>query len=203
MHLALRAPAIWYLAALHGGDFNVAGMTLPGVPVVVAGHSDRVAWGYTNAMVDDVDFFVEQVDSANPDRYRTPHRLGGDDGPPGDDPGQGRRAASSTTCGPRGTARCSATRRSVAASRVLAMQWTAYAPSTEVVALLGMNTAKQRGGVHDRAARLQQPAPERDLRRPRGAVRLLDGRPRPHPPRRRRHPAPAGVDGRRRTGRGG
>src|SRR5206468_2601379 len=33
MHLSLRAPSLWYLAALHGGALNVAGMTLPGVPV--------------------------------------------------------------------------------------------------------------------------------------------------------------------------
>lgn len=72
MHLALRAPGVWYLAALHGGGFDVAGMTLPGVPFVVAGHSRAVAWGFTNAMVDDLDLFVERVDSTDPGRYLTP-----------------------------------------------------------------------------------------------------------------------------------
>ncbi|HEX2206969.1 MAG TPA: penicillin acylase family protein [Longimicrobium sp.] len=140
MHLALRAPAIWYLAALHGGEFNVVGMTLPGVPVVVAGHSDRVAWGYTNAMVDDVDFFVEQVDSANPNRYLTPsgwadmtvrpETIQVKGGPPV------IHTVRTTRHGP-----VISDEDERGGNRVLAMQWTAYEPSTEVVALLGMNTA--------------------------------------------------------------
>jgi penicillin amidase len=72
MHLALRAPAIWQLMALHGGGVDVAGMTLPGAPFVVAGHNRAVAWGYTNAMVDDIDFFAERIDPADPGRYLVP-----------------------------------------------------------------------------------------------------------------------------------
>ena len=61
MHLSLRAPSIWYLAALHAdsADYHVVGFTLPGVPGIVAGHNRSVAWGYTNGMVDDMDFAVE------------------------------------------------------------------------------------------------------------------------------------------------
>lgn len=72
MHLALRAPAIWYLMALHGDGIDVTGMTLPGAPFVVAGHNRAVAWGFTNAMVDDTDFFVERVDPDDPGRYLVP-----------------------------------------------------------------------------------------------------------------------------------
>ena len=72
MHLALRAPAIWYLAALHAPGFDVAGMTLPGVPFVVAGHNRAVAWGFTNASLDDADLFVERIDPADSARYLTP-----------------------------------------------------------------------------------------------------------------------------------
>jgi len=72
MHLALRAPSIWQLMALHGGGVDVAGMTLPGAPFIIAGHNRAVAWGYTNAMVDDVDFFVERIDPADPGRYLIP-----------------------------------------------------------------------------------------------------------------------------------
>jgi penicillin amidase len=71
MHLGLRAPSLWYLAALHGetDDFDVAGFTLPGVPGVVVGHNLDVAWGFTNGMVDDIDFVVETL-SADGLRYR-------------------------------------------------------------------------------------------------------------------------------------
>lgn len=62
MHLSLRAPAIWYLAALNADstDFHAVGFTLPGVPGVIAGHNRSVAWGYTNGFVDDMDFAVEE-----------------------------------------------------------------------------------------------------------------------------------------------
>ena len=141
MHLALRAPALWYLAALHGGGFNVAGMTLPGVPVVVAGHNDRVAWGFTNAMVDDVDFFIEETDPADSTRYRTER---------GSQPFVVRH----DTIRVKGEApvvhRVRATRHGPVLSdvekrsggRVLAMKWTALEPSREVSAFFGMNRAR-------------------------------------------------------------
>jgi penicillin amidase len=71
MHLALRAPSIWYIAALHGeaDGLHVAGFTLPGVPGVVVGHNREVAWGFTNGMVDDADFVVESL-SGDGTRYR-------------------------------------------------------------------------------------------------------------------------------------
>jgi len=71
MHLSLRAPSIWYAAVLHAraGDFHVAGLTLPGVPGVVVGFNRHVAWGATNAMVDDMDFAIEALDDTGW-RYR-------------------------------------------------------------------------------------------------------------------------------------
>ncbi|HEY7768746.1 penicillin acylase family protein [Longimicrobium sp.] len=141
MHLTLRAPAIWYLAALHGGGFNVTGMTLPGVPVVIAGHNDRVAWGYTNAMVDDVDFYVEQVDSADATRYRTLD-------------GWARFTVRRETIRVKGgdsvVHQVRGTRHGPVLSdvderggnRVMSMRWTAYEPSTEITALLEMNRAR-------------------------------------------------------------
>lgn len=70
MHLALRAPSIWYMAAVHVGPtgLDVAGFTLPGLPGIVVGFNRHVAWGATNAMVDDMDFAVETVDGRG--RYR-------------------------------------------------------------------------------------------------------------------------------------
>ncbi len=75
MHLGLRAPGIWYLSALHSTSpaIDVAGLTLPGIPGVVVGYNRFVAWGFTNGMVDDVDFAVEELD-AEGRRYREGHR---------------------------------------------------------------------------------------------------------------------------------
>ena len=71
-HLGLAAPAIWYFAHLNAPDMNVIGATLPGVPAVVLGRNDRVAWGFTNTGPDVQDLFIEQIDPADPNRYRTP-----------------------------------------------------------------------------------------------------------------------------------
>jgi penicillin G amidase len=71
MHLSLRAPSIWYLMALHGGGLDVAGMSIPGAPYIVAGHNRAIAWGFTNAMLDDLDLFVEKFDPADSTRYLT------------------------------------------------------------------------------------------------------------------------------------
>jgi penicillin amidase len=71
-HLSLRAPSLWMIAALHGGETEVVGGTIPGIPGVVLGHTRGVSWGFTNAMVDDVDFFVETIDPEDPSRYLTP-----------------------------------------------------------------------------------------------------------------------------------
>jgi len=71
-HLALSAPALWYLAHLSAPGLEVIGATLPGLPYVVVGRSDRIAWGFTNTAPDSQDLYLEQVDPADPGRYRTP-----------------------------------------------------------------------------------------------------------------------------------
>ncbi len=76
MHLGMNAPNIWFLVGLHAPGFDVVGMSIPGAPGVVAGHSRAVAWGYTNAMVDDSDFFIERVNPENPDEYLAPGGFG-------------------------------------------------------------------------------------------------------------------------------
>lgn len=72
MHLTLRAPSTWYLNALHAGEsgLSVAGLSIAGVPGVVVGYNEHVAWGFTNAMVDDADFIVESID-LDGSAYRT------------------------------------------------------------------------------------------------------------------------------------
>lgn len=60
-HLGLRAPSLWYLAAIASPGFHVVGTTIPGLPAVVLGHNARIAWGATNVGVDDVDFVIERL----------------------------------------------------------------------------------------------------------------------------------------------
>jgi penicillin amidase len=69
MHLAHQIPNIWYENDLHSGDFHAAGVTVPGIPYVVAGHNEHIAWGFTALYADMQDIYVEQVNGQ--DQYRT------------------------------------------------------------------------------------------------------------------------------------
>ncbi|HEX9638079.1 MAG TPA: penicillin acylase family protein [Acidobacteriota bacterium] len=57
-HLTLTFPALWYLADLRGGDLEAAGVTIPGVPYIVIGHTPKLAWGFTNLMADNTDLVI-------------------------------------------------------------------------------------------------------------------------------------------------
>jgi penicillin amidase len=61
MHLAMAIPAIWYENHLVGGSLNVTGITFPGIPGVVAGHNEHVAWGFTNGFPDVQDLYMERL----------------------------------------------------------------------------------------------------------------------------------------------
>jgi len=62
MHLAHQIPNIWYEAGLSAPDFHATGVTIAGVPYVVAGHNDHIAWGFTAMYADMQDLYVEQTD---------------------------------------------------------------------------------------------------------------------------------------------
>ncbi len=62
-HLAFSAPGRWYVASLKTNDMNVSGFTLPGVPGVIIGKNNNIAWALTNIMEDDADFYLEKLDS--------------------------------------------------------------------------------------------------------------------------------------------
>lgn len=72
MHLGLSVPNIWYRAEIGYGGAQLAGVTLPGLPLLVAGSNGRVAWGFTNVDSDVADLVQLDVNPANPEQYRTP-----------------------------------------------------------------------------------------------------------------------------------
>lgn len=71
-HLWLQAPSIWYLADVAGGELRAIGGTIPGIPAVLIGHNGEVGWGLTTTGADDQDVFIEELNPANPQEYRTP-----------------------------------------------------------------------------------------------------------------------------------
>jgi len=80
MHLGHQMPNLWYEAHLRSGAFDVAGVTLPGMPYVVVGHNQRIAWGFTNVGPTVTDVYIENFNAQG--AYQTPagwvqpnHRL--------------------------------------------------------------------------------------------------------------------------------
>jgi penicillin amidase len=71
-HLAFGAPGFWYLARLKTPQHEIAGGTVAGVPLVVIGHNERIAWGFTTTTTDVEDLYIEKIDPADPGRYLTP-----------------------------------------------------------------------------------------------------------------------------------
>jgi penicillin amidase len=68
MHLTLRVPDTWYMADLYSPSangapaFHAAGVSLPGLPFIVAGHNEHVAWGFTALYADVQDLYIEKLD---------------------------------------------------------------------------------------------------------------------------------------------
>ena len=74
-HLSIQMPSIWYQMHLECKPvsdqcpFNVAGFTFAGVPGVIIGHNEHVAWGFTNVGPDVMDLYIEKVNPENPNQY--------------------------------------------------------------------------------------------------------------------------------------
>src|SRR5208282_500024 len=61
-HLGFSSPGTWYLARLKTPALDLAGVTAPGAPFIVIGHSDRISWGFTTTTSDVEDLFIEKPD---------------------------------------------------------------------------------------------------------------------------------------------
>jgi penicillin amidase len=70
MHLGHQMPNLWYEAHLKSGNLDVAGVTLPGMPYVIVGHNQRIAWGFTNVGPTVTDAFIENFNAQG--AYQTP-----------------------------------------------------------------------------------------------------------------------------------
>jgi penicillin G amidase len=74
-HLAVRNPSIWYEIGLEGGGYKLVGFSFAGIPGIIIGHNDRIAWSFTYAYTDTQDLFVERQDPTDPRRYEYQGRF--------------------------------------------------------------------------------------------------------------------------------
>jgi penicillin G amidase len=71
-HLPPTSPSIWHIVHLAAGDLRVSGVAVPGVPGVMIGHNDSIAWGITNVCPDVQDLYFEEFEPGDTDLYKTP-----------------------------------------------------------------------------------------------------------------------------------
>ena len=68
-HLAVQMPQVWYENHLTCPDLDVSGASVPGLPGVIIGHNEHIAWGVVNAYVDQQDLYVERAHPDYPDQF--------------------------------------------------------------------------------------------------------------------------------------
>jgi penicillin G amidase len=68
-HLGFSTPGFWYLARLKTPEHDIEGGTVAGAPLVVIGHNEKIAWGFTTTTADIEDLFIEKLDRNDPSRY--------------------------------------------------------------------------------------------------------------------------------------
>ena len=68
-HLGIQMPSIWYQVGLHAPGWDVTGFSFAGIPGVIVGHNERIAWGVTNVGPDVQDLYIERVNPDNPNQY--------------------------------------------------------------------------------------------------------------------------------------
>jgi penicillin amidase len=169
-HLGVSMPGIWHQVGLHCScGFRVSGFSFSGVPGVVIGHNQRIAWGFTNLGSDVTDLFLERVDG---DRYQvdgawrelavraeTIRVAGGEDvtvrvrqthrGPVISDASEGLRELAAGYPGDP---------EAPDSEHALSLAWTALAPGRTIDALFVLNQAEDWEGFRDAAARFEVPA---------------------------------------------
>ena len=146
-HLDLTLPSVWYEQLLRCPTYEVRGFTIPGTPGVVLGHNGRIAWGFTNSVVDVQDLFLEDIDeagtTAEPDGTRANIRTrterivvkGGEDV---------QFTVRETARGPILTDAVSST-----LAHPVSLRWDAIRPSRMSDAMFGMNRATSVGEFRD------------------------------------------------------
>jgi len=69
-HLALTNPVIWFLTHINCPELNLIGTTFPGLPQIIIGHNENIAWGITNVTADTIDLFELEINPENQKQYK-------------------------------------------------------------------------------------------------------------------------------------
>lgn len=75
MHLGLDIPGIWYQASLESPELHATGVTLPGLPFIIVGHNQHIAWGFTASLADVQDLYVEKLRTSAADPKKNEYQT--------------------------------------------------------------------------------------------------------------------------------
>jgi penicillin amidase len=136
-HLMGRVPSVWHEVHLRAPGLDVQGVSFPGLPLVVIGHNQKVAWGVTNSFADTQDLYIERFHPEDPNLVETEH---------GYLPVTTLQEVIQVKDGEPVTEQVQLTRHGPILVRcelgALALKWVNYEPSHPVATLLAMNQAR-------------------------------------------------------------
>ncbi len=160
-HLPAQIPGIWYENHLCAPGFEVVGASFAGLPGVIMGHNEEIAWSLTNGSVDQQDLYIERADPADATRFE--HAGGFEQAQVIDELIRVRRRAQPVT------QRVVVTRHGPIITQLLpegeranlppmALRWVGHAPGHGIRAILALNAATTLEEFESALADWQAPA---------------------------------------------
>lgn len=140
-HLSLATPSIWYEMHLHSPNVNVGGVIFAGIPGIILGHNDHIAWGVTNTGPDVQDLYIEKRNPAN--KYEFLYKNEWEEATVIQEPikVKGEETIPYEVVITRHGPVISEFAHESGENNVLSLRWTALDPSVELQAVLEMNRA--------------------------------------------------------------
>lgn len=145
-HLGLSTPSIWYQMHLQSPKQNVSGVIFAGVPGIILGHNDNIAWGVTNVGPDVQDLYIEILNPNNPTQFRYDGKW--EQAEVRNEPikvKDGETVDFNVVVTRHGPIMTDLAFKDTGPTAQFSMQWTALQPTTELRAVLGFNKSKSWG----------------------------------------------------------
>ncbi|MFJ6265191.1 penicillin acylase family protein [Lysinibacillus xylanilyticus] len=142
-HLGLSTPSIWYQMHLQSPEQNVSGVIFAGVPGIILGHNDNIAWGVTNVGPDVQDLYIEIPNPDDPTQFRYDGKW--EQADVRDEQikvKDGEMVDFEVVVTRHGPIMTDLAFKDTEPTAQFSMQWTALQPTTELRAVLGFNKAK-------------------------------------------------------------
>lgn len=157
-HLSLATPSIWYETHLHSNTVDVQGVIFAGIPGIILGHNQNIAWGVTNVGPDVQDLYIEKRNPTNKNEFLYNGKY---------EPAstysytiqvKGQKDIPYTVAETRHGPIISEFTGGDNTKEVFALKWTALQATTELMAILQMNRATNWDTFKEALTHFQAPA---------------------------------------------